>query len=414
MLYYTSPSHGSIDLIGEVYEIDAGPAEENSTLFDATSQKLLNSNGCPSLGFIFGQYENVTALLCSQKIQKMPMQINYRGELLANLNPQKPPSVSNSTTPEYATDPATGFPTYQYRIKKFLDGDLESFKNQSQQADKGFSRKIRFDQEVGWSNVFDHLLYGPFGVQLDNILGHDNVENLIAAINKIYNKYMTLVIDRNFRVAPSSTNATLSALGNNITRATTVNGTMTQQVTRFKMNNASKLILQILLGIMTLFMAVAVKTVKIRRTLPRSPYSIASIMGFLAGSKMCDPKENIIPPGSEFLRKKELARLFEGQRFSLGWWKLDAGQEVEADAENEEEEIAASEGDATHEGYELMPTGREKLISRTDRFGIDIGYAEGACRSRKYFQPAKRAEDRKHVESVSVSSTNDGFERLVV
>ena len=429
MLNYTSrndrSSNHSIDLIGEVYDIDVGPAEDNSPLFDATSQKLLNSTGCPSLGFIFGQYENATALLCSQKIQKMPLQISYRGFMWDSvIDPQKPPSVSNSTTPEYATDPATGFPTYQYRIKDHLYNDMRPFKNQqANQHHEPEEAHAPTDQEKGWSNVFDHLLYGPFGVQRENILGPDKADNLIAAINKIYNKYMTLVIDKNFRVVPSSIDdfddpggglgQTSSALGNS-TKGTTINGTIKHRATRLKMNNASKLILQILLGIMTLFMAVAVKTVKIRRTLPRSPYSIASIMGFLAGSKMCDPKVNIIPPGSEFLSKKELARLFEGQKFSLGWWKLDAGQEIQADAENEEEEIAASEGDATHEGYELMPTGREKLMSRTDRFGIDIGYADGACRSRKYFQPAKRAEDRSHVGSVSVSSTNDSFTRLVV
>lgn len=233
MLDYLSPNYGSIDLIGDVYEIDAGPAEDDSTLFDATSQKLLNSTGCPSLDFIFGQYENATALLCSQKIQKMPMQISYRGNLSVNLiDPQKPPSVSNSTTPEYATNPATRFPTYQYRIQKHLYNDLKSFKDQ--QANQHPLPDMAHEptqQEMGWSNVFDHLLYGPFGVQRNSILGHDKADNLIAAINKIYNKYMTFVIDVIFRVSPSSTNATLSGLESNIARTTSVNGTMTQQVT---------------------------------------------------------------------------------------------------------------------------------------------------------------------------------------
>ncbi|MCJ1268515.1 hypothetical protein MMC22_008403, partial [Lobaria immixta] len=77
--------------------------------------------------------------------------------------------------------------------------------------------------------------------------------------------------------------------------------------------------------------------------------------GFPGGLEICDPKENIIPPGSEFLRRKELARLFEGRRFSLGWWTSSAGQEVEADAEHEEVEVAASESDPFHEWHELMP-----------------------------------------------------------
>lgn len=103
-------------------------------------------------------------------------------------------------------------------------------------------------------------------------------------------------------------------------------------------------------------------------------------MGFLAGSKICDPKENIIPPGSEFLRRKELARLFEGRRFSLGWWTSSAGQEVEADAEHEEVEVvAASESDPFHEWHELMPRGSESSVSKAERFGIDVGHAGAAC-----------------------------------
>lgn len=363
-VYPVSEAHRSGALVSVVYDIDAGPAESNSTLFDATSNQLLNSTGCPSLGFIFGYFENATALLCSQKIQEVPMQVSYQGDPLVNLiDPQRPPSVSNSTTPEYAIDPATGFPTHQYRIGGHLDGDLTPFGQD-------------------FNTLFDHLLNGPFGIQRDSILGHDKADNLIAAINTIYNKYMTLVIDMNFRLSPSITNATSSALESNVAEAITVNCTMTQQVTRLKMNNASKLTLQIMLGIMTLFMAVAVKMVKIRRTLPRSPYSIVSVMGFLAGSKICDPKENFIPPGSEFLRRKELARLFEGRTFSLGWWTSSAGQEVESDAEHEVE-VAASESDPFHEWHELMPTGSESSVSKAERFGIDVAHAGAACSTNK-------------------------------
>jgi hypothetical protein len=41
-------------------------------------------------------------------------------------------------------------------------------------------------------------------------------------------------------------------------------------------------------------------------------------MSLLAGSEMIESK--IIPAVAEFMSDKELAKVFEGYMFSLGWW----------------------------------------------------------------------------------------------
>lgn len=339
-------------MLGRIFDLDTGPK-------DGGSIQLPNETGCPSLGVLFGDIESPTALLCSQRIQIVELEANYLGDPSLDNRDSRPPSYSliedgSASTPIFATDPDSGLPTFQYRIYQHLNADLSQINQTS-------------DPSV--DEAFNHLFYGPFGdINQDSLIGPENVQNLIGVVNRLYNEYMTLVIDLNFR--PTSSNATkdlaLSVDGSKAT--TTVDGTAIQQVTRLKMNNSSKLTLQIMLGVMLLLMAVAVKMVKIRGTLPRSPLNIASAMGFLAGSTMCDPAENFIPPGAEFMSRKDLRRLFDGQHYSLGWWVRNSSREQ-------------SEVDLAKGGYSVAVSAvNPREVSKSSRFGIDVGYASEAER----------------------------------
>ena len=57
-------------------------------------------------------------------------------------------------------------------------------------------------------------------------------------------------------------------------------------------------------------------------------------------------EKNIVPAGAEFMSEKELARVFDGYLFSLGWW-----------------------GDSS----EQEGTGVVRHKQQLQRFGIDIG-----------------------------------------
>ncbi|KAI0182183.1 hypothetical protein EV127DRAFT_488365 [Xylaria flabelliformis] len=126
-LGYMLPSSASdpTDIIGIVYDLDTDPIRNNSTTFNISSNELLDFTGCPSLGFIFGHFENATALPCSQKMRRVAMQVYYSGDPTLNvIDHQRPPFINTSALPEYATDSATGLQTYQYRIRAHLEENL--------------------------------------------------------------------------------------------------------------------------------------------------------------------------------------------------------------------------------------------------------------------------------------------------
>jgi hypothetical protein len=92
---------------------------------------------------------------------------------------------------------------------------------------------------------------------------------------------------------------------------------------RLKQNNAAKITLQVLLGIMFIFGALTYSLTNIRNTLPHDPYSIAGVASLLAGSEMCSESIcSLIPDGAEWMSDKELKQhnVWQGWLFSLGWW----------------------------------------------------------------------------------------------
>ncbi len=335
-------------LVGFVYDLDIFPATATANLTQHADE-LAPKKECPSLGFVFGHSSNATAIICSQKLVKVPMRVKYKDDPSSiKVDAQQPPAVEPVTDPELALDPITGYATHQYKIEKHVQTGLMFFRG------------------TMTTPFFDHLINGPYQIKQETILGRENADNLIAAINMLYNKYMTLVIDMNFRSSAVAASNTASNASNNSSSAnspnpTTVRGTASRQVSRLRIDKASKLALQIMIATMTLFMAVAVKKAKIRKTLPRNPCNIASVMGFLAGSALCDPERTLIPPGSEFLDKPGMAKLFKGRMVSLRWWPL--SNVVPSEARNEAGREASQERESE---------GDDRSMARNQRFGVDL------------------------------------------
>ena len=69
-------------------------------------------------------------------------------------------------------------------------------------------------------------------------------------------------------------------------------------------------------------------------------------MSLLAGSEMVG--REIVPAGAEFMSDKELADVFEGYLFSLGWWDTGA---------------------------------KTSLLGERRRFGVDVGRVDGGART---------------------------------
>ena len=74
------------------------------------------------------------------------------------------------------------------------------------------------------------------------------------------------------------------------------------------------------------------------------------------------------------MSRKDLTRIFEGQRYSLGWWSQSASHEGGVREVHGQmglsmyERGSGSEGDGYNSSVDSM-------AARSGRFGIDIGYA---------------------------------------
>lgn len=378
---FANDGNGEPSLIGKFYELNVSLARIGPA---PPAKQIPGSEGCPSVGILFGHFENITAVLCSQRIRSVPITVTYSGDPAASIpDAQHPPVVSDSGPPKYMIDASTGLSTFSYRVKKHFSDGLSYYPATAQDhATAGHLKDIE--------PVFDHLLHGPYNASEADVLGLGHAQDFIIAINKVYNKYMVQVLNTVLRSPPEGNPTTkkVAGGGEEETEAVTVDGRLIRQITRLKMNNASKLTLQIMLAVMIVLSGIAVRLVKIRGTLPRDPYSMASVMGFLAGSKMSDPESKIIPPGSEFLSLDGLAKVFEGRKFRLGWWSasLDAGgcsgrtttriasqQQRDAYAENKSSNNEW-DGSPAEESSEILPEKQNATVWSKDRsrFGIDI------------------------------------------
>ena len=299
--------------------------------------------GCPSIGIIFGKTQeaatrksDVTVLLCSQRLRQVTLNVTYGGNNTVNLSmkPNLAP-VPLWETATFLTNGTPGIDSFPYRVQNYLataSGETPAYGTLSlfnTNGDKQF-----LDQ------FFNHIVYGPNGTSLEDLAGRGNRQILVRAVQTLYTKYMSLVIDMKFRQSqPQST----SQQGDDVVR-----GTVDIMASRLQLKQTSKLVLQICLAFMTLFGVAALLLTDLRSTLPRNPCSIASTMGFLAGSDLCQVEEK---------RWTDLdAAAYEGSMLSLGWWEQSARK------------AASSENEA---GEEDNSTEEPEIAER--RFGIDIG-----------------------------------------
>ncbi|EME40156.1 hypothetical protein DOTSEDRAFT_74852 [Dothistroma septosporum NZE10] len=360
---------------GQLLDLHLGPWPEDVksqvTLDLASQGEWLSGNystmpdnpaGCPSIGLIFAKVsanktslDDITALLCSQKIQLVKVKVTYKGDLSAKaiINPDIPPVLLDNPV-KYITNGTPGFESFPWRVQTYLSANigknLTAFNVDGEmQHDDGSS-----STESSVDIFFNNVIYGPNGTAPEDLAGVENRGNLIKAVQTLYNRYMSIVIDVKFRQPISQ-----AAIGD---QSNTVNGTMQIQTSRLKVNNASKLALQIMLGVMTLLGLGAYWLTDLRGTLPRNPCSIASSMGFLAGSELCDGSNALIPEDAIEMSEEEQKSLFDGVLLSLGWW---------ADRKDESRGML----DGSHEGstQSLLDDGD---VPRDRIFGVDVGTPE--------------------------------------
>ena len=342
----------SSEYFGSLYDLHLSPSGNIDLLYDeydmGTAQPD-NPAGCPSVGAILAKTslndngpDQVTVLMCSQLLQQVDVRATYFGSSLQHPNVSADPAPTlDESSIQHLTNGTVGVDTFPYRVKPYLQDNLTSFPQ---------SRLGSVDKFT------EHLVFGPNGTSLDDLIGTANEQNFMQAVQTLYARYMCLVIDMRFRVP-----VTAEMRADPQQESLLAEGTSYSFSSRLHLNTTSKLTLQIMLGAMFVLGTCTYLLTDLRGTLPREPYTIASRMAFLAGSDLCDGEQSHLPHDALWKSRKGLDQVLEGWLFSLGWWQQSnssASEHAEATANKSDCDVVAEE------------------MQRPRRFGIDVGVPE--------------------------------------
>ncbi|RBR26781.1 uncharacterized protein FIESC28_00362 [Fusarium coffeatum] len=268
------------------------------------------SADCPSIGILFGMVEpkgrtfkgNLTALLCSQTINQVPVSLEYNGNpalgIIENIQTQ-----GNSTMVQNDNKAST----LGYKLAGFWAETLLPF--------PGYN-----SMHTEYDPFFNHILFRPDGYQRSKLEGAKGEWLLIRAVEEDYNEYLRYAIHRNMRAGKKrSIGKFLSATKNDSSAESPqsiTTGLYSANITHLIIDYTSKTILQFLLAIMTFFSLIGFLLVKIRGTLPRDPCSVGSTMSLLSDSQLCDPGAGILPEDAQHMNEKESIQALDGWVFS--------------------------------------------------------------------------------------------------
>ncbi|KAI0196216.1 hypothetical protein EV127DRAFT_497557 [Xylaria flabelliformis] len=301
------------------------------------------AEGCPSLGAIFGTYEgveqlyyNITALICTQHLQSVEANVTYPGHMSSLFMPNLTTDVRlNSPPPKNIIDAQSGGSSLGTKIgNSFQDLELIG----------------PIDDTIKFDPFFSRLVNGPRGTSRENLVGSENVDTLMAAMNDLYQRFMVRVLDLEWRSSIGGENDTQPTPNGRVAR-----GSIIVPVSRLKLNKTSKIVLQTFLGTMILLGGIAWWCVDMR-VLSRNPYPIASSMALFAGSRLIGASGQA-PNGSreqeqQWKIKRKPLVIVKGRRFRLGWWE---GSDA----------VANNGSDSDTVSQALLPTAGR-------RFGIDV------------------------------------------
>jgi hypothetical protein len=299
--------------VGKILDLHVGPwtAEfEDSSGETTTDIQGDNPPGCPSLAFIFGYVSvngaaksNVTTMMCYQLLEEVQTNATFYlpGFTISASNPPVP----DESTVKYLHSSSNGDTAFEFRPQSHFDNEFAMF------GEAGHGSGEVSDLSSS-DPFFQAVLVGRNPVAPEDLVGPENQNKLLTAIQGFYRRYMAQAISANMRVkdttpTPQTFTGTFMDPGNG----------------RLKQNNAAKITLQVLLGIMFIFGALAYGLTNIRNSLPHDPCSIAGVASLLAGSEMCSESiGSLIPDGAEWMSDKELKQhnVWQGWLFSLGWW----------------------------------------------------------------------------------------------
>jgi Protein of unknown function (DUF3433) len=311
--------------VGQVLDLHVGPWNESwDSSWDEDNIMADNPQGCPSLAFTFGYFgwnetgyletskSNITTMMCYQLMQQLDVNVNISLPDLS-ISTSSPP-IPDESTIRYLSAGRSGMDTLEYRIEKHLETQLSVF-----DQDQYTSTTDQMADNTVYP-FYQAVLLGKDPVHPSLLTGPENQERLINATQAFYRRYMAQVISANMRVRNDGSTSSETFIGTYIDPTNP----------RVFQSNASKLTLQVVLGIMIICATLAYSLTSMSKTLPHNPCSIAGTASLLAGSEMCSERLSpLLPDGAEWMTDKELDehKVWNGWLFSMGLWDWKFGEQ---------------------------------------------------------------------------------------
>ncbi|EXJ53817.1 hypothetical protein A1O7_09153 [Cladophialophora yegresii CBS 114405] len=324
------PSSTNASFMAKMLDLHVGPfsgpfADSSDEISPYTQPD--NPVGCPSLGFIYG-FANVNnigrntiaTMVCYQVLEEL--QVNTT---LATRDLTVPTSNPPIVGPDPFDDPLLTSTearnitknALSYRIQVHTDQSLSLF-NQTQYSSSSIVGPAIVD------NFFQAVFFGRTPLPQDAMRDSSAMsrQSVRTAIQAFYRRYMAQAISANMRVSLAPSTAAASASPNDL-RATVLN----IRTPVLRQNELSKIILQVLLGIMFLCGLTAVLLNPIKNVVPYNPCTIAGSAALLAGSRLV----------REAAKEYETLSVKDSEdlRLRLGWWESD--DDVVADGDSGQE-----------------------------------------------------------------------------
>ncbi|KAH7308044.1 hypothetical protein B0I35DRAFT_102489 [Stachybotrys elegans] len=283
-----------------------------------------STHGCPTFAVTLGnitvdqkrqgnrtalQFEyNLGTVMCYQNIEQVSTNVTWQLPDFG-LDPRHPPRPDESSVKLLKTP--GGSERHEFVVNAWLGEMSDAVYNRTIPGPNGAPAYMNdIDQFI------KAMVFGKKGHSLDTLVGEENALNLANAANDLYTGYMAQAISLNMRAGANSDGSALPSYQGRLQTATRQ---------RLQQNAGPKIALQVLLGVMVLG-AIATRLMsKVHQVLPHNPCSIAGSATMLAGSRLVS--RDVIPVGAEWKKDGELRRegVFEGQTYSLKWWKIDNG-----------------------------------------------------------------------------------------
>jgi hypothetical protein len=330
--------------LGKVLDLHVGPYDPiQGSAFGESDPGAQRDNppSCPSLAFMYGHVDVnkpsdtfITTLMCYQQMQQVQATVYFDVPSMAIAS--KPAPAPEESTVKYLQSTAEGDRTFSYRIQQHMDQSLSLF-GQTKYASANL-------QQAPVDNFFQGVLFGRTPLKEEMLVGDDNQDTIMQGINAFYRRYMAQAISSNMRVSLPAGSLDSGAEYS----ASIINSA---QTARLFQDGQTKLVLQVLLGTMSVLGSIAWKLTKLGNLVPYNPCTMFGVMALLAGSELCKesdanfPQEEVSRPGESQSGKKQ------GKLYRLGWWDRQSG----SDSASNERGKGSQDGLRRRYGVDVAP-----------------------------------------------------------